>query len=355
MALEIDHPPPNFPFVKSVNPVITLKDIGDACGVSKATISLALRDDPRIPETTRVRVKQAAERLGYQMNPLVSAHSTYVRTGRRNKTTTVLGYLTNWGPPAQAASKFVNQLCLAGMDARAKELGYRVDHFQLLERGLTERRLSRILAARSILGVVIADLAKAHHELDLDWEHVASVAIGYGLRAPLIHRVCHDQYGSMRLLLTQLTQLGYRRIGLAMEHRQDERTNHLILAAYLAHQHDYGNAPVTPLLPEDWNKAVLLRWYRKGKPDVIVSVLDDVVGWLRDDGIAVPEQVGFASVCALKETSSGIHQHFEAIGAAAVELLASQLYTNQRGLPLHPQTNLILGSWRLGKTLRSQT
>jgi LacI family transcriptional regulator len=332
--------------------VITLKNIGDSCAVSKATVSLALRDDPRIPEATRAKIKQAAARLGYRMNPLVSAHSAYVRTARKHKATTVLGYLTNWAASAQPASNLVNQRCLAGMHARAKELGYRVDHFQLLEPGLTERRLSRILAARNIMGVVVADLAKAHSELDLDWQNVASVAIGYGLRFPLIHRVCHDQYGSMRLLLTKLTSLGYKRIGLAMEHRQDERTNNLILAAHLAHQHQHGNAPVVPLLAPDWNKTVFLQWFRKQKPDIVISVLDDVVTWLREAGITVPAQVGYASVCVLKPDGAGIHQHFEGIGAAAIELLISQLYTNQRGLPQHPQTTLILGSWQPGASVR---
>lgn len=337
-----------------LNSVITLKHIGDQCAVSKATVSLALRDDPRIPEATRGKIKQAAAKLGYRMNPLVSAHSAYVRNARQPKMSTVLGYLTNWAANAQPASSHVNQRILAGMHARAREIGYRVDHFQLLEQGLTERRLSQILAARNIMGIVVADLAKAHSSLDLDWQNVASVTIGHGLRAPLIHRVCHDQYGSMRLLLAELTALGYRRIGLAMEQRQDERTNNLILAAYLAHQCQHGNAPLLPLLPAGWNKEVFLKWQRKNKPDVVVSVLDDVVVWLRESDIAVPGQVGFASVCVLKPDGSGIHQHFEAIGAAAVNLLVSQLYTNQRGLPEHPQTNFILGSWRLGKTVCAQ-
>lgn len=332
--------------------MITLKHIGDRCKVSKATVSLALRDDPRIPEGTRARIKAAAARLGYHMNPLVSAHSAYVRTARQSKATVVLGYLTNWATSAQPASNLVNQRCLAGMHARAGALGYRVDHFQLLEQGLTERRLSRILAARGIMGVVIADLAKAHSELDLEWDNVASVAIGYGLRSPLIHRVCHDQYGSMRLLLNELTALGYRRIGLAMEHRQDERTNHLILAAYLAHHHQHGNAPIVPLLPSEWRKEVFLPWFRRHRPDVVVSVLDDVINWLVDDGFDVPGDVGFASVCVLKAKASGIHQHFEAIGAAAVDALVSQLHTNQRGLPEHPRTDAVPGAWQPGTTLR---
>src|SRR5690606_24556736 len=122
---------------KPVERVITLQHIAADCEVSKATVSLALRDAPSIPETTRHRIKAAATRLGYRMNPLVSAHCAYVRTARQSKATSVLGYLTNWASSAQPASTLVNQRCLAGMHAKAKELGYRVDQFQLLEQGLT--------------------------------------------------------------------------------------------------------------------------------------------------------------------------------------------------------------------------
>lgn len=352
IEFDIDHAHANTSLVKPVNPMITLKHIGDSCGVSKATVSLALRDDPRISEETKTRIKKAAAKMGYQMNPLVAAHSAYVRTARQSKSPLVLGYLTNWTASAQPASTLVNQRCLTGMHNRAAELGYRVDQFQFLESGLNERRLSHILSARNIMGVVIADLAKAHSALDLDWQNVASVAIGYGLRSPLVHRVCHDQYGSMRLLLSELTKLGYKRIGLAMEYRQDERTNNLIVAAYLAHHSQQHNAPIPPLLPVEWSKDVFLKWYHRHKPDVIVSVLDDVVRWLRSEQIAVPGEVGFASVCVLKPKTSGIYQHFEAMGATAVDLLVSQLYTNQRGVPRHPQTISILGSWQAGATVR---
>ncbi|WP_138223358.1 hypothetical protein [Nibricoccus aquaticus] len=80
-------------------------------------------------------------------------------------------------------------------------------------------------------------------------------------------------------------------------------------------------------------------------------MLDDVGGWLRDDGVNIANRVDFASVCALKADRAGIFQHFEAIGAA-VDQLVSQLHTNKRGLPEHPATNLILGSWRLGESVR---
>jgi LacI family transcriptional regulator len=41
-------------------------------GVSKNTISLALRHDPRVSAPTRQRVQRLAEQLGYAKNPVVA-------------------------------------------------------------------------------------------------------------------------------------------------------------------------------------------------------------------------------------------------------------------------------------------
>ncbi len=50
------------------NQKVTLQDVADAAGVSKATASLALRENPRISEPTRMRVLEAVESLGYVYN-----------------------------------------------------------------------------------------------------------------------------------------------------------------------------------------------------------------------------------------------------------------------------------------------
>jgi LacI family transcriptional regulator len=46
----------------------TLVDIAKASGVSKATVSLVLRNSPSIPARTRERVLEAAKCLGYVYN-----------------------------------------------------------------------------------------------------------------------------------------------------------------------------------------------------------------------------------------------------------------------------------------------
>eukprot|EP01037_Dinobryon_pediforme_P025589 gene25589-27797_t len=59
---------------------LTLAMIGERLGLSTATVSLALRDNPAVAEETRVRVRQLAEELGYIYNRSAAA----LRTSRSN-------------------------------------------------------------------------------------------------------------------------------------------------------------------------------------------------------------------------------------------------------------------------------
>jgi LacI family transcriptional regulator len=51
-------------------PQVDSRDVATDVGVSQATVSRALRDDPSVAEKTRLRVQEAAQRLGYVPNDL---------------------------------------------------------------------------------------------------------------------------------------------------------------------------------------------------------------------------------------------------------------------------------------------
>lgn len=54
-------------------PIVRLKDIADKTGFSVNTVSLALRDSPRIPADTREAIRQAAEALNYLPNHIAKS------------------------------------------------------------------------------------------------------------------------------------------------------------------------------------------------------------------------------------------------------------------------------------------
>ncbi|NDA10821.1 MAG: LacI family DNA-binding transcriptional regulator, partial [Verrucomicrobia bacterium] len=49
--------------------ILTIGILAKELGLGKATVSLALRDDPRIRKQTRERVQQHADKRGYTTNP----------------------------------------------------------------------------------------------------------------------------------------------------------------------------------------------------------------------------------------------------------------------------------------------
>ena len=56
--------------------MVTLKDIARKCGVSTATVSKALNDQKDIGESTKHRIKETAEKMGYFPNAAESALKT---------------------------------------------------------------------------------------------------------------------------------------------------------------------------------------------------------------------------------------------------------------------------------------
>jgi len=78
-----------------VKPEVTLADVARKAGVHRATVSLSLRNHPRIPVATRERIRAIASELGYRINPLVSALMQSRRTGKPAKHT-ALAYVTNY-------------------------------------------------------------------------------------------------------------------------------------------------------------------------------------------------------------------------------------------------------------------
>jgi len=60
-------------------PPPSLRSLARQLGLSAATVSLALRDSPRVIAPTKRRVLQAARRAGYRPNPLVASVMTVLR------------------------------------------------------------------------------------------------------------------------------------------------------------------------------------------------------------------------------------------------------------------------------------
>ena len=342
-------------------PLITLSDIAKLAKVSRTTVSLALRNSPRISADVRTKVQAIARKLEYRQNPLVTAHMAYVRTLHPHYTGQCIAFVCNRSlAQVERDSRTPLRKYLHATRERARSLGYELELFNLAEPGMTPQRLTKILIARGIVGVIFhpMDEGSGQAGLPIDPATFALVMIEHVFVEPRLHKVCDDQFSTIGRMIQRLLDYGYSRIGIAMSSRADDHANHHWLAGYQAFQSISGPTNSLPhLITPEWTKERLLAWYRYHRPEVIVTIDEDTVLWLREAGLRVPEDVACTTLYwkADRDYLSGFYQNHEHIGAAAVDMIASQLYHNERGLPREQRTMLIESVWQEGKTLTRRT
>jgi DNA-binding LacI/PurR family transcriptional regulator len=193
-----------------------------------------------------------------------------------------------------------------------------------------------------------------HESIDLDWSRSAVTAIGYSFEQVPLHRATHHHVTSMVAAYEELRKLGYRRIGLATSVEDMVRVKHFWLAGLLTGRALFGGERVPHLMFDPRaEKHVFFRWMEKQRPDIVVGVARDTYFWLREAGVRIPGDVAYAHLNVLDVrpgSIAGIEQRSFEIGAAALDLLVSQLYHNEYGSPTTPNCTLIDGKWVHGAT-----
>lgn len=335
-----------------------LKDIAKKAGVHPSTVSLALRDHPRISEEVREQIKAIAHKLGYRVNPLVAALMQNRRTGRAAGHL-VLAYVTNyptrygWRPQYHDRPDY-----FPGAAERAQELGYKLEHFWLGEKGMTSARFCEILTARGIHGLLIGRLPPGQQSMSLLWENFACVTVGMTLREPTLHRVAEDYYSSAVEAMEQMIQRGYKRIGFVFSDANDSpRVGERWLGAHLQQQLRFRPADRLPPFfyqGEEPHSQLFQKWFKENKPDaLLVTHAQPVISWLKEIDVQVPGDVGLATLVNDHPQfgHAGMNGSAEKLGSLAVEMLVGLLQRGERGVPVDPHEVLLSGDWRDGTTL----
>lgn len=330
----------------------TIIDLARLAGVSKMTVSRALRGERGISAETRERIQALAKQVGYRPDPAVSELMGRLRKSRLVGLET-LAWLTTY--PAIGGWRSNPGTCdmYRGASERAQALGFRLEEFSLNTPGMTPRRLSNILYNQGIRGIVLAPLLEHGGIEGFAWQHFATACCGHSLLRPAMHRVSVDQFDVLRLAWARLTALGYRRIGLCVSANDNKRIGRRWEAVQMIeHESSAAAARVTPMLTDDWNPEVFERWYEKNRPDVVLT-LAEVQGWMKAAGIRMPRDCGLA-LLRLDRTAgvAGVDHRFSEIGASAVDLVVSELATNRFGVPDVRKSVSVECLWVDGPTVR---
>ncbi len=342
---------------------VTMAQIAAKAGVHTTTVSLALRNHPSLPDATRQRIQELAARMGYTPDPALRALVAHRRgvTGIGGGRT--LAYLTNWDSPWAWKGAVAHLKFFEGAQAAAKRLGYQLEHFWQGEPHLRDHRLSDILQARGIQGLIVASQSHENdRRLGLDWDRFCAVKIDLFPHEPRIDIVTNDQRNILRTAFHRVRAHGYRRIGFAVRKVWDECSDECWSSGFLGVQQFLPEAERIPLLfldsptdnaSHDITTRQLGPWLAQHKPDALIGYEATLLPALRQLGLAVPADLGFADICLHRQDgqTAGVFEHCDKVCERAVELLSGKLDLNLRGIPTtHCITN-VDGTWCDGASL----
>ncbi|TSJ77315.1 LacI family DNA-binding transcriptional regulator [Rariglobus hedericola] len=335
---------------------ISMQDIADAAGVSRMAVSYALRNNPKVPATTREHIKKIAESLGYRPDPLIQRLSVHLANARRSPHAGCIGYITTDHTKSAWQGIPAYRTAFNAVVERAEQLGYRTEEFWLGELGMTAAKLSRILTHRGVAGIVMAPVPGGMKPPRLKWADFASVALGYSMRAPAVHRVVNHQLHTGLEAIRQLQSLGYHRIGLCVSRDQNDRVDNAWLHTMLFHHSCVASLRrVAPYMPDELTREGILRWVADESPDCLLVQDQFVRVYLTEAGYRVPVDLGVVMLdhnAANEPDFAGMKQRHDKIGAACVDLLVAQIHRNEKGLPAAPLTVMIDGEWVSGATVK---
>ncbi len=252
---------------------VTLQDMADRLGLSRAAVSMALRGTGRISEATRRRVREVAKEMGYVPDPLMSAFTRHRQKGASPGSGIAIvggGQRHEWQDP---------------LFRSAAMLGYRLEIFPWSEHG-NQRAFTRMLHARGIAGVIMIegrDMPLLEPEL---WAGFRGVYCGHYSSGddwespfPIVR---HNPFDALSLAWRKGVQAGCRRIALLMALRAGhvEHVDEKTLAAF-GYRQDNEEPPLPKLPPrlitneqaQAGNAEVetgTRQWIEEQQPDLVI-------------------------------------------------------------------------------------
>ncbi|WP_407560288.1 LacI family DNA-binding transcriptional regulator [Streptomyces sp. 184] len=178
----------------------TMRDVANRAGVSTMTVSRVLKDDTRVSDTTRRRVLDAVDALGYRLN----ATARSLRLGGSG----MIGLIVT-----NLANPFYSRLAL-GVQEVASQHGLSMLLSNTGEQLDRERGLVEDLASRQVAGMIVVPAGGSHSHLTpaalRDMPVVLASRPPSGMEADC---VLVDDFGGARDATARLLAAGHRRIG----------------------------------------------------------------------------------------------------------------------------------------------
>ena len=339
---------------------ITVYDIARKIGVSHVTVSLALRNDPRISQKRRVQVREAAREMGYRPDPLLASLAAYRRAGNPAKIQSVIAWVNHWEQPQQWRSCLEFDGYWRGASEAAQACGYILDEIRWPS-DCPPKDYEQILLARGVRGVLLPPHHKPPDWGDFDWARFSVIRFGMSVRSPDSNLVSADHSRAIIMAVAKIVEYGYRRIGFIVSDEYDQRLGGYFYGGFCSAQWMFHLNPALPPLTtlqklhqSDPAAALetLREWLLKHKPDAILTAESLIVEMIKELGYRIPQDLAVAGTSVIDlPLDAGINPRPGQIGRIAVEMLVRQMTLNERGVPAAPCRILVESHWQNGKSL----
>lgn len=251
-------------------------------------------------------------------------------------------------PRTESAKDPFLQRVFLGAKTRAEALGYGLEQFWTAERGMTDRRLSQVMKARGIVGVLLSPVMhEAEVTLDLEWDCFAPAVIGSARWNPELHHAGHHHYLAMRMALERLASAGCRRPMAILETDVNERARRAWEAAFAVFHPSRAAAAELLWIGLPGDRRTLARRIKSSRPDALVVSAHALLEQLRATDVAVAPELPIINLHWVPTAPEigGVDQSYDMVAANAVDLVVSQLNSNETGVPPWPRMLLFPGRW----------
>jgi DNA-binding LacI/PurR family transcriptional regulator len=301
-----------------------MDDVATAAGVSRALVSLVMRDSPQVSPHRRERVMAAATELGYRPNAMAR--------GLASRRTNTIGVLLN-----DLHNPFFAEIA-AGIEQVASSADYRVIISTGGRRPARERAMVSALLEHRPDGLILVSPRMRSADVLTAAAEAQVVLVGRRVRAGDLDVVINDEDHGARLVLEHLVGLGHERIvhvdGGKGAGAGARRT------AYAQAMRAFGLERHAAILPGDFTEEAGVRAAERllaagDLPTAVFAANDLVAAGLLDRlevaGVGVPGDVSIVGydntfLAALHHMSlTSVNQPRPEIGRLAVELLLERL------------------------------
>ncbi|NOY37802.1 MAG: LacI family transcriptional regulator [Chlorobi bacterium] len=320
---------------------VTIKDIARVLGISPSTVSRALKDHPDIAAETKRAVKELAEELNYQPDPIALS--------LKKRQSHIIGVLV-----PEIVHYFFSTV-ISGIEDLAYASGYRVMICQSNENFSHEVKNIDALLASRVDGILVSlskETTSYRHLENIVEQRVPMVMFDRVAESLRVDKVVVDDLNGAYKAVSHLIEMGCRRIihyGTAQYLAIGKNRREGYLRALADHNLPKRDEDIVRCdLYEDAVRITRGMMQRSPKPDAFFAVNDftaiGTIKTLQELGYRVPEDVavvGFTNgqiADVISPALTSVEQFGYNLGKTAVELLLERLNVPGKTIPARTRT-----------------